>query len=656
NTNSPEKVFNYLHELLDGKKRQLSEAKLLLIGQGSVGKTSIISHLVSGTFNPNECQTDGLKVSEWTIEVNTKPVRLNVWDFGGQEIYHATHQFFLTKRSLYILTCNCRTSEEENRIEYWLKLIQSFGGNSPVIIVGNKYDEQPLDINRKALREKYPNIKAILETSCKTGHGIETLREKITYEVSQLSDVYNLLPLTWFNVKEQLETLKADFITYARYACLCHEQNVTEEQSQEQLIDLLHNLGLVLNFREHPILKDTNVLKPDWVTTGIYALLSDDTLKTKTRGILTKKDLTRILDPARYPTTRHSYLIDLMEEFQLGFLLTGTNPKKFLIPGLLPKDEPENTDLEGDTLEFQYHYRILPESIISRFIVLMHEDIHESVYWRSGVMLRYIEAGNIYNIARIKADPEDKKIFIAISGKPTTRRTFLGIIRKTFHRIHSSFPNPDITEWVPVPDHSNHPPLDYQELLGLERMGEQTYPIGKLGIRVNIRQLLDGYEPLETRLQRRQDEMGEEGRFAEKLMGRDIHLHFNQSQKVTQAQGDHQPMSTTVNQYGQGDNIAGDKVLGDKINTQINNNPDLAQAARDIKALLTELSDEYNPNSEKGQTKIKEGTLARIRENPQLKQRTLKALKSAGEEALEQAIQHPIAKIVVESLKSFIEN
>ena len=116
-----------------------------------------------------------------------------------------------------------------------------------------------------------------------------------------------------------------------------------------------------------------------------------------------------------------------------------------------------------------------------------------------------------------------------------------------------------------------------------------------------------------------------------------------------------QPMSNTINQYGQGDNIAGDKVMRDKIQTQINNNPDLAQAARDIKALLDELSEEYNPATEKGQAKIKTGALTQIRQNPQLKQRTLKALKSAGEEALEQAIQHPVAKVVVEGVKGFLE-
>jgi internalin A len=493
-----EDIFNYLRQLRSGEVRPLNEAKLILVGQGSVGKTSLIKKLVHNRYDPNEPQTDGLNVEPWEIQVNSKDIRLNVWDFGGQEIYHATHQFFLTKRSLYLLVCNCRTSEEENRIEYWLKLIESFGGKSPVIIVGNKKDEQTLDINRKALREKYPNIRAIIETSCQDNIGIDELRAAILKEVSNLKEVYDLLPLSWFEVKQQLESMPVDFITYNRYLSICHENKISDEQNQEQLIDLLHRLGLVLNFRDHPILKDTNVLKPNWVTEGIYALLSDETLKTKAKGIFTHTDLTRILDPERYPIKRHNYLVELMKEFELGFALN-CHPPQFLIAGLLPKDQPEKIGLEGETLEFQYHYKVLPESIISRFIVITHDRIHNQTYWRSGVMLQYQENNEIYNIARIKADPEDKKIFIAISGRKETRRLFLGILRDTFKRIHNTLPNLEITEWVPVPNHPNHPPLDYQELLGLESMGIQEYPIGKLKINIKIRELLDGYESLESR-------------------------------------------------------------------------------------------------------------------------------------------------------------
>nr|MDZ8043657.1 COR domain-containing protein [Nostoc sp. DedQUE02] len=524
-------IFNYLRLLRSGEVSPVNEAKVLLIGQGSVGKTSLIERLIRNKYDKNQPQTDGLNVETWNVQVNSKDIRLNVWDFGGQEIYHATHQFFLTKRSLYLLVCNCRTSEEENRIEYWLKLIESFGGQSPVIIVGNKKDEQPLDINRKALREKYPNIQAIIETSCQDNIGIDELRNAILQQIANLKEVYDLLPLSWFEVKQQLESMTEDFITYSSYIGICYKNNIPEEQNQEQLIDLLHRLGLVLNFREHPILKDTNVLKPNWVTEGIYALLSDENLKTKTKGIFTPADLTRILNPERYPAKRHEYLIGLMKEFELCFALE-CHPPQFLIAGLLPKDQPDETELDGETLEFQYHYKVLPESIISRFIVITHEKIHNQIYWRSGVMLQYQDNNEIYNIARIKADPEDKKIFITISGRKETRRLFLGILRDVFQKIHKSLPNLEITEWVPVPNYPNHQPLDYQELLGQESMGESTITIGKLRLKLDLRQLLDGYESKEER----------QKQFY-------IHNQYN----------------NTYHQYGKGDNFAGDEVEGNKI-------------------------------------------------------------------------------------------
>ncbi|AFZ00785.1 leucine-rich repeat domain-containing protein [Calothrix sp. PCC 6303] len=541
----PKEILNYLRQISTSETRPLHEAKLLLVGQGSVGKTSLIERLIHDKYDKNQHQTDGLKVQTWNVSVKNQDIRLNVWDFGGQEIYHATHQFFLTKRSLYLLVCNCRTSEEENRIEYWLKLIESFGGQSPVIIVGNKKDEQPLDINRKALREKYPNIDPrIIETSCQDNIGINELRDAILDQVGNLKEVYDLLPLSWFEVKKQLESMTEDFITYNRYIGICHENKIPEEQNQDQLIDLLHRLGLVLNYRDHPILKNLNVLKPNWVTEGIYALLSDENLKTKTKGIFTDEDLSRILNKERYPTQRHDDLINLMKKFELCFQLE-CYPPKFLIAGLLPKDQPDATKLEGETLEFQYHYKVLPESIISRFIVNTHEKIHNQIYWRSGVMLQYQENNEIYNIARIKADPEDKRIFITISGRKETRRLFLGILRDVFHKIHNTLPNLEITEWVPVPNHPNHPPLDYQELLGLESMGVLEYPIGKLKININIRQLLDGYESRESR-QKIQKGDPESDRFRINI--------YNQNNNNNH-QGEYKPM-TEITNNNQGANIA----------------------------------------------------------------------------------------------------
>ena len=182
---------------------------------------------------------------------------------------------------------------------------------------------------------------------------------------------------------------------------------------------------------------------------------------------------------------------------------------------------------------------ILPDSVLSRFIVLIHEKIHQNIYWRTGVMLAYREASEISNLARIKADPADQKIFISINGRESTRRSFLALIRDVFNRIHDSFANLEATECVPVPNHPNHPPLDYQELLGLEAMGERDYSIGKLRIKVNLRQLLDGYESIESRQWQRRGDRDELKRLEQ-------HYHH----------------------YGdiiQGDKVGEDKVGNDKI-------------------------------------------------------------------------------------------
>jgi internalin A len=80
-------------------REPLSEAKMLVVGQGSVGKTSLIRQLLYKNFDEKESKTDGIEIHKWvvmnTISSTHPSINLNIWDFGGQEIMHATHQFFL---------------------------------------------------------------------------------------------------------------------------------------------------------------------------------------------------------------------------------------------------------------------------------------------------------------------------------------------------------------------------------------------------------------------------------------------------------------------------------------------------------------------------------------------------------------------------------
>ena len=483
----PAKILNYYFQHIEGQKKPLHEAKVLIVGQGAVGKTSLIKRLLEDKFDPHEIKTDGIAINHWHININDTQIQLNVWDFGGQEIMHATHQFFLTKRSLYLLVLDSRLDEKENRVEYWLKIVQSFGGDSPVIVVCNKNDEHDLELDWRGLQNKYPAIKAFAKkVSCKTGDGITELRELIGREAGQLEHIHDELILPWFAVKTQLEEMQRDYIAYSDYQKMCAAENIADDLSQQTLLGFLHDLGIVLHFHDHPILEDTNVLNPEWVTRGVYQILNSNELFQR-KGELERTALDRILDPQAYPRHKHQFILDMMRKFELCFDFAEYAGQRFLVPDLLAKEEPYTGDWEG-SLGFQYHYDILPGSVISRFMVRMHAYIYKKTYWRNGVVLISEDS---HNKALVKADSEDKKIFISVTGKPETRHTFLAIIRADFRKIHATIPKLVVKEKVPVPGHL-HVVVDYEHLLTLEELDEESFIPEGLREKVSVRELLHG--------------------------------------------------------------------------------------------------------------------------------------------------------------------
>ncbi len=471
-------------------KQYLNEAKLILVGQGSVGKTSLVKRLLDNTFDPYENKTEGIDIVKWWVSINDKKIRINVWDFGGQEIMHATHQFFLTRRSLYLLVLDSRIDENENRIEYWLKIIQSFAAESPVIIVGNKIDQQPLYIDRRGLQLKYKNIKAIVETSCQSLIGIEQLQVIIKEEIGKLEHIQDKLFSTWFNIKTKLENMEKDYIPYIEYTKMCNDEGINGQISQRLLIKYLHDLGIVLNFQDDPRLEDTNILNPEWVTKGVYRILNSNEL-FQNKGILTSDILHRILDDKIYPKEKRMFIIDIMRKFELCFDFEGSNDKQFLIPDLLTKEEPFTGDWEK-TLAFDYFYNVLPTSIMSRFIVRMNSYISKNTFWRNGVVLELSK-----NKALIKADSEERKIIIFIVGDKQKRRDFLSIIRSHFNTIHRSIPQIDVKEKIPLADQPEIV-VDYQHLLRLEEIGEKTYIPEGTTKKINVKEFLNGIELART--------------------------------------------------------------------------------------------------------------------------------------------------------------
>ena len=463
----------------------LNEAKILLVGQGGVGKTSIVKRLTGSDFDLTESKTEGIRIQPLLLSVKEKSYKLNIWDFGGQEIMHATHQFFLTERSLYILVIDNRLGERENGLEYWLKIIESFGGDSPVIVVGNKIDQHQLDIDKRGLKAKYKTITAIVETSCKTGQGLDDLRNVLTETVIKLPHIHSKISPSWLSVRSKIEESNESYINFSKFQNICTNAGVINSEEQLTLLSFLHDLGIVFHYKDDPRLEDTNILNPNWVTNGVYDILNSRLL-AKSKGILHVNQLHQILNKTEYPPNKHFFIIDIMRKFELCFELEGSNETQYLIPELLPKEEPTTKDLNG-AISLEYHYNILPRSIISRFIVRMHPFIHKNIYWRNGVVLKYSD-----NIAFVKADIEDRIIYIRVSGNEDSRREFLSKLQFQIESIHKTIPRLEVKTKIPIPNHPNIL-VDYEHLMQLADMGETTFIPEGLNERVDIWQLLGGF-------------------------------------------------------------------------------------------------------------------------------------------------------------------
>ena len=132
----------------------LYEAKLVLVGEGGVGKTTLLKALMDregAAPREGEPTTHGVQIDIQALHLphpdkEGVEIQLNAWDFGGQEIYHATHQFFLTNRSLFLLAWNARHGYEQGKLYYWLDAIQARAPESPVILVATHLDQRDADL------------------------------------------------------------------------------------------------------------------------------------------------------------------------------------------------------------------------------------------------------------------------------------------------------------------------------------------------------------------------------------------------------------------------------------------------------------------------------------------------------------------------------
>lgn len=464
---SPQAIFDHYFARLQQGARPLNEIRLVLVGRGAAGKTSVVQRLVNNRFDPAEKETPGVAQFDWVMkDCEGEPVTAHVWDFAGQVITHSMHRYFLSYRTIYLLVLTQREDAATEDAEYWLKLIESYGGMElraagidltadndqitadtahlypPVLVVLNKTNQAKVRVDQGALMERHPSILGFIETDCEDGRGVTELRTRLCRlmdEPTVKSWVRRPYPKQWWSLKEaiQKEQKNRPHISYQEWRSICQRCGVTKHEDQDAASHDLHTLGVALNYGGDDRLRDNTVLRPNWVTHHCYALIRH---AVKHQGRLRREELGDVLatgEMGEADPKMHLYLMRLMERFEAAYPLgEAWPPARWLVPLGLPDNQPMGVELfrrvpTQEAIRLRYTYLSVPPGLLAQFIVRTHPLMEPGMQWASGTVLILNEAR-----ALVRAVSKSEVEITVIGGTPDTRRDLVGLCREELRWLH----------------------------------------------------------------------------------------------------------------------------------------------------------------------------------------------------------------------------
>ncbi len=496
-------ILNYFQEQDAQGTESIYETKLLIVGEGGAGKTSLCRRLLDGNADlPSESEsTKGIDIHRLEFPMpGDKKFRINIWDFGGQEIYHATHQFFLTKRSLYILLDDTRKDHktvQDEGFKYWLEVIELLGGDSPVLIFQNEKGGRSKAIDMAGIKGRFEHVKDKFSGDLMKKGAVATIKEAIIFQAKQLPHIGEKLPKKWVAIRREIEkmALKKAYISQKDYFEIYKNHLPFNRDKALYLSQFFHDLGIFLHFQEDELLARTVILQNTWATEAVFKVLDDEIVKGAL-GHFTVEDCARIWSDSIY-ADKHLELRALMTKFELCYLLRDTTPMTWLAPQLLQPSKPENLkkwEKPGD-LVIRYQYQFLPKGMINRLMVRQHRFVNQpELGWKSGV---FFEQGTTQLLAQvgIKGDeiilrshgPERKELMSVISTDlDALNETYSGLAEKVKKMIPCICPT--------CQTNTNPEFYDYQELIRRRAMDKKTIECRTSFADVSVYELLDGFK------------------------------------------------------------------------------------------------------------------------------------------------------------------
>lgn len=417
-------VLEYLRErALDSVK--LFEAKLILVGEGAVGKSCLLDALQGKNWVEHE-STHGIRLESFSTRdrESGQLIKLNGWDFGGQKVYRPTHQLFFSSPAVYLVVWKPREGSQAGAVREWIRLICHREPEAKILVVathGGPGGRLP-DIDEYEIRREFGEDLILgfhTVDSKPDGQGIRTGIDELKHRIAEVTlnipEVGREVAGRWQRTRQRIAQADQSWMSWDDYVTFCTEGEDTVSMEQiETFTKLCHQLGDLIYYGHDDTLKDIVVLKPDWLATAISYVL-DDAATRLNHGLVKFEHLRKLwTDAAReqqYPAVLHLPFVKLMERFDLCYEVAvsgrhADDAPTSLVSQLVDDNRPRSLTEWGDNTvrherQLKQVCRIVDsnndsanaEGLMFQLITRLHKfslgrnDFRRSVHWRRGLLL-----------------------------------------------------------------------------------------------------------------------------------------------------------------------------------------------------------------------------------------------------------------------------
>jgi internalin A len=223
----------------------LNEAKLILIGEGEVGKSCLLGALRGDPWEEGKPTTHGIEIKPVIVSdpSNSTEITLNGWDFGGQRVYRPTHQLFFTSPAVYLVVWKPREGPQQGFVKEWIKLVKHREPAAKILVVathGGPKERQP-DIDRQEIWDLFGKetvvdfflVQSKPDEATGERHGIAELRDAIARVAAGLPEMGRTFPQHWQEARLTLRGLLSLDVVLALLGPLVHEAEEARSRLQQ---------------------------------------------------------------------------------------------------------------------------------------------------------------------------------------------------------------------------------------------------------------------------------------------------------------------------------------------------------------------------------------------------------------------------------------